>query len=330
MESESKLRPIYLLKLLAENTDEDHPLTTKEILQLMERKYNIKMHRTRVPQDIELLEKLGYEIGVIRGRTTKYFYEQQTFELPELKLLIDAVDSSMFITEKKSSELIEKLVSLASPMKAEALTKSVSKGGHGKPSNEQIYYIIDTLNRAIIDQKKVSFQYFTYDINKDHVLRQNGEPYIFSPYAMHWDGNYYYVIGFLEKYLTISNIRVDRIAHTPEVLEEEATPLPAGFDMDAYRATTFRMYNSRRAIVEFACDAGVMDAIIDRFGENVDTKALDESTFSVIAETPINHLFYSWIFGFGGKVKLLGPREIMSEYAEMVLNAANSLVDQFE
>ncbi len=330
MDSDIKLRPLYLLKLLTENTDEDHPLSTQEILHLMEEHYGIKMHRTRIPQDVELLEKLGYEIGVIKGRTTKYYYEQQTFELPELKLLIDAVDSSMFITEKKSAELIEKLVSLASPMKADALTRSVTKGGHNKPSNEQIYYIIDTLNRAIIEQKKVSFQYFTYNVLKDHVLRQNGEPYKFSPYAMHWDGNYYYVIGFLEKYLTISNIRVDRIAHTPQILDEDQVPLPVGFDMDSYRATTFRMYNSRRETVDLACDASVMDAIIDCFGEEVDTGLIDENTFSVTTETPISHVFYSWLFGFGGKVKLLGPREVVEEYSDMVLKAAKTLVDQLE
>lgn len=330
MKSEYKLRPLYLLKLLYESTDEEHPLSTQEIVQFMDENFAIKIHRTRVPQDIELLKQFGYEIGVIKGRTTKYYYEQLKFELPELKLLIDAVDSSMFITEKKSSELIEKLVSLASPMKAEALTRSVTKSGQKKPTNEQIYYIVDTLNRAIIQQQKVSFQYFTYNLFKDHVLRQDGEPYIFSPYALHWDGDFYYVIGFLEKHLTISNIRVDRIAHTPEILEEDIVPLPPGFDMDSYRASTFRMYNSPLQTVELACDASVMDAIVDRFGEGVDTGLIDENTFSATVEAPINHLFYSWIFGFGGKVKILEPKAIVEEYAEMVLKAATTLVDQID
>ena len=330
MSNENKLRPLFIYKLLYELTDEDHPLSTQEIVSLMEERFGIKVHRTRIPLDVEMLEQFGYEIGIVKGRTTKYFCEQQTFELPELKLLIDAVDSSMFITEKKSAELIEKLVSLASPRKAEALTKFVSKGGQKKPSNEQIYYIVDTLNRAIIRQKKVSFQYFTYNLYKDHVLRQNGEPYVFSPYALHWDGDFYYVIGFLEKHRTIANIRVDRIARTPHILDEDCVPLPPGFDMDAYRATTFRMYNSRRETVELACDASVMDAIIDRFGEDVDTGLIDENTFSVTAEVPINHLFYSWIFGFGGKVKILDPRSVVEDYAEMVLKAANTLVGQID
>lgn len=319
---------MLLLKLLFENTDEDHALSTQEIVQLMDKTFSIKIHRTRIPHDVELLEQIGYEIGVVKGRTTRYYYEQQTFELPELKLLIDAVDSSMFITEKKSAELIDKLVSLASPLRAEALTRSVTKSGQKKPTNEQIFYIIDTLNRAIIQQKKVSFQYFTYNLFKDHVLRQDGEPYVFSPYALHWDGDFYYVIGFLEKHLTISNIRVDRIAHTPEILEEDIVPLPPGFDMDAYRARTFRMYNSPLQTVELSCDASVMDAIVDRFGESVDTGIIDENTFSATAEAPINHLFYSWIFGFGGKVRILEPRSVVEEYADMVLKAANTLVKQ--
>lgn len=321
---------MLLLKLLFENTDEDHALSTQEIVQLMDKTFSIKIHRTRIPHDVELLEQIGYEIGVVKGRTTRYYYEQQTFELPELKLLIDAVDSSMFITEKKSAELIDKLVSLASPLRAEALTRSVTKSGQKKPTNEQIFYIIDTLNRAIIQQKKVSFQYFTYNLFKDHVLRQDGEPYVFSPYALHWDGDFYYVIGFLEKHLTISNIRVDRIAHTPEILEEDIVPLPPGFDMDAYRARTFRMYNSPLQTVELACDASVMDAIVDRFGEGVDTGLIDENTFSATVEAPINHLFYSWIFGFGGKVKIMEPKAIVEEYAEMILKAATTLVYQID
>ena len=321
---------MLLLKLLFENTDEEHPLSTQEIVQLMDKTFSIKIHRTRIPHDVELLEQIGYEIGVVKGRTTRYYYEQQTFELPELKLLIDAVDSSMFITEKKSAELIDKLVSLASPLRAEALTRSVTKSGQKKPTNEQIFYIIDTLNRAIIQQKKVSFQYFTYNLFKDHVLRQDGEPYVFSPYALHWDGDFYYVIGFLEKHLTISNIRVDRIAHTPKILDEDIVSLPPGFDMDAYRARTFRMYNSPLQTVELACDASVMDAIVDRFGEGVDTGLIDENTFSATVEAPINHLFYSWIFGFGGKVKIMEPKAIVEEYAEMILKAATTLVYQID
>ena len=296
----------------------------------MDERYSIKVHRTRIPIDVELLCKFGYEVGVEKGHITKYFYEQQTFELPELKLLIDAVDSSMFITEKKSTELIDKLVSLANPLKKEALTQSVTKSGQRKPTNEQIYYIIDALNRAIIHKKKVSFPYYTYNLYKNHVLRQGGEPYIFSPYALHWDGDFYYAIGFLEKHSTIANLRVDRIARTPQILEESSVPLPAEFDMDAYRSTTFRMYNSKREIVELACDSSVMDAIIDRFGEDVDTGLIDENTFSVTAEVPVNHLFYSWIFGFGGKVTILGPSPVVDEYAEMVLKAANTLVKQLD
>lgn len=136
------------------------------------------------------------------------------------------------------------------------------------------------------------------------------------------------MIGFLEKHLTIANIRVDRIAHTPEILDQDIVPLPSGFDMDAYRATSFRMFNSKIQTVELACDSSVMDTIVDRFGEGVDTGLIDENTFSATAEAPINHLFYSWIFGFGGKVRILEPRSVVEEYADMVLKAANTLVKQ--
>lgn len=328
MDSETKLRPLYLLKLLYELTDEDHPLTTGELISLLDEKYGIKTQRTRIPQDIELLGHLGFDIGQVRGQSNSYYFDARLFELPELKLLIDAVESSSFITEKKSAELIQKLTSLASPYKASTLAKLSEIGSNQKQRNEQIYYIIDTINAAIDSHCRISFQYYTYDIFKNKVLRHNGERYVFSPYDLAWDGKFYYAIGYSEKYQSVGNIRVDRIAHTPEIMPEPGRPVPEDFDLNEYKQIMFKMYNGERMMVELVCDASVMDAIIDHFGEEIDIGLVDENTFSVSVEAAVSHVFYSWLFGFGGKVRLTEPREAVEQYADMVLQAAKSLHDQ--
>ena len=328
MNYNSTLRVLYTLKLLYEKTDENHPLSTGEIVSALEKDFGVVTQRTRVSQDIALIEQFGFDVEKNKGQSNSYFIAGRLFELPELKLLIDAVESSSFITEKKSAELIQKLTSLASPFKASTLAKLSEVGGNPKQGNEQIYYIIDTINAAIESGCKISYQYYTYDMYKNRMLRHNGEKYVFSPYDLAWDGKFYYAIGYSEKYHSISNIRIDRIAHTPEIMPEPGRPIPEGFDLNEYKRTMFRMYNGTRMNVELVCDASVMDAIIDHFGEEVDIGLVDENTFSVSAETAVSHVFYSWLFGFGGKVRLTEPRAAVEQYADMVLEAAKSLHEQ--
>ena len=326
MEHNSKLRPLYLFKLLYELTDEDHPLTTNELVRLLDERYSIKTQRTRIAQDIDALEEFGYEIGRGRGQSNGYYFDNRAFEPAELKLLIDAIQASFFVSERKSQELTGKLARLVPAHISGPLLRLTYSYSRKKRNNEQIYYIVDALNRAILQGKKVSFGYFEYDLYKRRKLRQQGEPYELSPYALVWDNNLYYVVGYYEKYGIFANFRVDRIAHVPEILDASAVPAPDGFDLDEYRSSMMRMYNSERKTVELACDFSVMDAIVDQFGEDVDTGLIDEKTFSVTAETAINHIFYSWIFGFGGKVKILGPQEVIEGYADMILHAADSLL----
>lgn len=325
----TKLRPLYLLRLLYEMTDADHPLTTNEILQLLEERFSVKTYRARIAEDVEALTDFGFEIGVYRGKNTGYYLEPRAFEPAELKILIDAVQSSNFITERKSHEITEKLTTLAPTAIGKVLLSLSGNYARLKQSNEKIYYIVDTLIRAILQEKKVSFRYFEYDQYKRQKLRHGGSAYTLSPYALIWDNNLYYVVGYYDKYKTITNFRIDRIESTPIILDEIIVPKPEEFDLDEYRSTMMHMYNSERRTVELACDFSVMDAIIDHFGEDVDTGLIDEHTFSVTAETAVNHIFYSWVFGFGGKVRILEPRDVLEGYADMVLDVANSLTQEF-
>lgn len=164
MQYNGKLRPLYVFKLLYELTDEDHPLTTNELIQLLDDRFSIKTQRTRIAQDIAALEDFGFEIGRVRGQSNSYYFDKRSFEPAELKLLIDAVQSSLFITERKSQELTEKIAKLAPAYVGESLLRLSGNYTRLKQSNEQIYYIVDTLIRAILQKRQISFGYFEYDI----------------------------------------------------------------------------------------------------------------------------------------------------------------------
>ena len=321
MDNTAKLRPFYIAKILHERTDEEHTLSTTQIIEILESEYGISSHRQTIKTDIEMLRQFGFEIEEIKSTQNRYNMFARTFDTPELKLLIDAVESSKFITSSKSRELVEKISSLTSEHVAAALKRNVSCEGRIKPGNEKVYIILDTINDAINKNKKISFQYFQYNVKKEKKLKHNGKPYVITPLHLVWNGDCYYMVGVYDYQQRLGSFRVDRIAKQPLILEEDGTPAPEDFNIDQYINTTFRMYNSEHEEVELICDNDVMDAIIDRFGEDVTTYANDMTSFRAVVNIAISHVFYSWVFGFGGKVKIKGPENIKTEYEEMLHKA---------
>lgn len=324
MDNDAKLRPLYLAKILYEMTDEDHYLTTAQLIQILEEKYGIKSHRQTIKAEIELLKQFGLEIEEVKSTQNRYNLYGRTFDAPELKLLIDAVESSKFITSSKSKELVQKIGTLASDHIATSLIRNVSCEGRIKPGNEKIYHIVDAINEAINKKKKISFQYFQYNVRKEQRLKHNGEPYVITPLHLVWNGDYYYMVGVYDYKQRIGNFRVDRIAKSPAILDEEGTSAPEDFDIDKYINTTFRMFNSEHAEVELICDNEVMDSIIDKFGADVTTYANDMTSFRAVVNVAVNHVFYSWVFGFGGKVKIKGPDNVKEKYVEMLQAAVSA------
>lgn len=191
--------------------------------------------------------------------------------------------------------------------------------------NEDYQDKIETIKASINQRRKIRFQKVEYNVKKDRVLHHGGETYTFSPYSLVWDGDFYYVVGYSDKYQSIGSHRVDRIYQRPEILDEAAVPAPLGFDVNKYINTTFRMYNAPRREVELVCDNGVMDAIIDRFGPDVETYACDQQNFRVIAEVAVGTVFFNWIFGFNGKVKIKAPEDVKEQYKDQVFKAAELL-----
>ncbi len=321
MNNEAKLRPLYLAKILHEQTDETHYLTTVQLMQILKEKYGITAHRQTIKADLDMLRLFGIEIEEVKSTQNRYNVFSRVFETPELKLLIDAVESSKFITATKSRELVEKISSLTSTHIAASLKRNVSCEGRIKPGNEKIYYIVDCINEAINRNKKISLYYFKYNVRKEQKLRHEGKPYVITPLHLVWNGDFYYMVGVYDYQQRIGTFRVDRIAKCPEILEEDGTPAPDNFNIDDFINTTFRMYNSDHEEVELICDNSVMDSIIDRFGEDVTTYAYDMTSFRAVVNVAVNHVFFSWVFGFGGKVRIKSPSEINEKYRAMLTEA---------
>lgn len=317
MDNDSKLRPLYLAKILYEQTDEEHYLTTVQLIKILEEKYGISAHRQTIKSEIELLRKFGLEIQEIKSVQNRYNICSRDFENSELKLLIDAVESAKFITAGKSKELVAKLSSLAGNFGAEKLKRNVCCEGRIKSDNERIYIIVDTINEAINEGKKISFPYFQYNVKKQHQLKHDGEAYVLSPLHLVWNGDFYYLVGVAEDN-SIRNFRVDRIAKCPTILEEDSIQAPEDFNIDDYINTTFRMFNAEHTYVELLCDNDVIDSIIDRFGEDIEITVSATEKFKITVNVATSHIFYSWVFGFGGKVKILGPDAVKEEYLNMV------------
>ena len=322
MDVDAKLRPIYLINILKERTDEDHYLTTSQLCAILKSEYGIDTHRTTIKSDIEMLQQAGFGIQAVRSTQNQYNFIEREFDIAELKLLIDAVQSAKFMTKAKSDQLVTKLTALAGVNKARELKRNLVVDGRNKLENEQILVIVDTINDAINQRRKIKFQKVEYNVKKERVLHHGGESYTFSPYSLVWDGDFYYVVGFSDKYQSVGSHRVDRIYQRPEIIDDTIVPPPLGFDVSKYINTTFRMYNAPRREVELVCDNGLMDAIIDRFGPNVETYACDQQNFRVIAEVAVGTVFFNWIFGFNGKVRIKAPEDVKEQYKEQVLKAA--------
>ena len=324
MERADKLRPFYLAKILYERTDEEHSLSTSELQEILEKEYGVRAHRQTIPADVEILRDFGMDIQEVLSSRKQYNLVSREFDLPEIKLLIDAVESSRFITRRKSEELVAKLSGLTGANQAEKLKRHISVEKRIKYDNESIYLIIDGINEAISAGKKISFLYFRYDEHKEPVLRHAGEPFVFSPHELVWNGEFYYVVGVFESG-NVGTFRLDRMLKRPEMLEEDVLPLPEDFDFSVYLQASFRMFGVSHRAVELTCTNDVMDAILDKFGKETEAECCDEEHFRVRVEVVPGSVFYSWIFGFGGKVAITEPAEICAEYREMVMKAAQAL-----
>ena len=318
MDINAKLRPFYIAKILYEKTDEDNLLTTAQIEDILREEYGMDTFRKTIKADIEILQKVGFDIEMIKSSQNKYHMLTRMFSIPELKLLMDAVESSKFISKKKSEELTGKLSKLSGDHQAATLKRNIDVEGRIKTDNEQVYYVVDAINEAINLGKKISFLYFNYNELKEKQLKNDGISYVFSPYKLVWNGDYYYMVGYSDKHKSIGMFRIDRILKAPDILEESSVPVPEDFDINHYLNTMLRMYDGERKKVKLICDNDVVDSIIDKFGDDIEIRKNTKTTSIVTLDVVVSHVFFSWVFGFGGLVKIKTPTNIKKSFSEFI------------
>lgn len=302
-----KLKIIYLMKILLEKTDEDHDLTLNEIVEKL-KAYNVTAERKSLYSDIENLRTFGLDIiGMQYGKTYHYKVASRQFQLVELKLLVDAVQSSRFITEKKSDELIAKLESYASKYEAKKLARQVNVNGRVKTMNERIYYSVDKIHEALNEESQIKFQYFTWTADKKMELKHGGAYYSVSPWALCWDDEKYYLVGYDNREYKIKHFRVDKMADVSVVYEErEGKEEFSKMQMSEYTNRLFGMFDGNLETVTLLCENHAANVIIDRFGTDIPLMKTDAEHFTVRVRVSVSKLFLSWIMAIPG-VKIVAP-----------------------
>lgn len=319
-----KLKLLYLQKLLFERTDEEHRLSMEEILSALSG-VDISAERKSIYDDMQALRSFGLDVMQQKGKNGGYYLASREFELAELKLLVDAIQSSRFITHRKSNELIRKVESLASQPQARALQRQVYVTGRTKALNESIYYNIDTLHAAISANKQIRFLYFEWQIDfngHDHIrknYRRGGAVYPVSPWALMWDDENYYLVGYDQTAGEVRHYRVDKMERIEITdLPREGRRFFEGFDMASYARKTFGMFSGREQRIRLRCENRFAGVMHDRFGGEMSVSPCDEGHFYAGVNVAVSPQFFAWVFGLGGAVEITEPREVVKEYQALL------------
>lgn len=309
-----KLKLLYLKDILENETDENNKLTVKQIIEKLE-DYGVKAERKSVYDDIECLLQYGVDIIIEKSDSNYYCIGERNFELPELKLLVDSVQSSKFLTEKKSNSLIKKLESLCSKSQANSLNRQVFISDRIKTMNESIYLTIDEIQNAIQNKEKIRFKYLSYSIGNKNVFKRNGEKYIISPYALMLEDQNYYLLGYDSNDKKFKHYRVDKIIEidsTTEPLDgqEEFKEI----NLPKYSKKFFSMFGGNVEKIKLQVDSDLIGVITDRFGKNIIIKKINDNYFEVIVEIAVSPQFYGWVTSFSGKIKIISPENIVSDF----------------
>lgn len=309
--SHQKLKLMYLARILTEQTDEEHTLTVNDMISELA-KLGISAERKSIYDDLELLKLFGLDINSNKTRTTNYYIARRDFELPELKLLVDSVQSSKFITHKKSMELISKIEKLTSRENAKKLQRQVFITHRVKTLNEQIYYNVDKIHDAIAQNKQITFKYFNLDVDKKKAYRKNGDLYTESPVSLTWDDENYYLITYKKKYDNYIHYRVDKM-EALTLTDEDRVLSDTPFDLSAYAKTMFQMFGGVETDVSTELDNDLVGVVLDRFGIDVPIIKKDENRFICHVKVAVSPHFLSWVMSFGNKAKIISPDYVADE-----------------
>ncbi len=313
-----KLKLPCLIRILEEKTDEDHGLKTEELIGELAR-YGIEAERKSIYDDMELLRTFG--LAIEHDKAKGYRLADREFDLPELKMLVDAVQSSRFISVSKSDELIRKLKGLTSENKARELQRQVTVKNRIKSMNNTTIYSIDTVHNAILHDKKITFQYWSWTVAKEQAARHGGKKYSVSPWMLLWDDEYYYLVAYDSENVQIRHYRVDRMRGVSESEEkregrEEFTKI----DISEYSSAVFGMFGGEKTHVTFRCKASMADIVLDRFGKDVMMTPAGDG-FQFHADINVSPQFFGWVASFGGEIKILSPADTAAKFKQHLADA---------
>ena len=314
-----KLKIFYILDYLERNSNPDHPVRASELIAMLERQHNILCERKTVYSDIAALQDYGVDIVSLPGKSGGYYIASRNFELPELKLLIDAVQSSRFLTEKKSRELIEKLCNQCNEHDARLMRRDVVVSGRVKSMNETIYYNVDAIQDAISQNKQISFRYFDWGMDGKRKYRE--KDYLASPYGLCQDNENCYLLAFSDRH-GITSYRVDRMSDI-RTLTENRIPCPelTGKALTAHANRLFQMYAGDATDVKLRFHKSLVNVVIDRFGRDILLIPDGEEHFVFTVNVAVSPMFLSWVIGFGSKAKIVHPQSVIDQCRQMCREA---------
>ena len=307
-ESSQKLKLLYVMRYLVRSSDEAHPVTVQQIIDFLGGE-GIPAERKSIYDDVEALRRFGLDILQVKiGRQSGYYVGSREFELPELKLLVDSVQSSKFITHKKTLSLIRKIESLASVYEAQLLSRQVYVKNRIKTMNESIYYNVDEIHTGIARDRQIRFRYFDYTVQKERRFRRDGGYYVVSPFALTWDDENYYLVAYDSTAAMIKHFRVDKMLDIG-ILDEprDGRESFAALDMAEYAKKVFGMFIGREERVRMRFDNQLVGAVLDRLGREAMLVPDGESHFTVTAQVEVSPQFFAWVSGFGRLAQILGP-----------------------
>ena len=318
-----KLKPFYIMNYLLQNSDEDHLISVSQLIDHLAA-YGISCERKSIYDDIDALRFYGLDIVQTgTGKAAGYYVANRNFELPELKLLVDSVQSSKFITHKKTTTLIQKIETLASIHEAQLLNRQVFVKNRIKTMNESIYYNVDAIHNGISQNRKIQFKYFEYTIEKERHYRKDGAFYVVSPFAMTWDDENYYLVAYDTEAGIIKHYRVDKMTEI-STTEEQRDGLEAyqALDMAMYARKVFGMFSGEEESVKMRFEKHLVGAVIDRLGRDVMLVKDGDNHFTVRADVVVSPQFFAWITGFGPSAEIIGPDDVVEKMRQHIHSVA--------
>ena len=317
--NKQKLKLLYLIKIFTEDTDDQHALTLPQIAEKLDA-YGVSAERKTLYQDFELLRDFGFDIIGQQARRNFYYHMgNRRFELPELKLLVDSVQSAKFITDKKSNALIKKLEGMVSKYEARKLQRQVIISGRIKAMNESIYYNVDKLHEAIGTDRQIRFKYFRWNIKKEMELRKDGAWYQVSPWALMWDDENYYLVGYDAEDGKIKHYRVDKMWRISVAdRKREGKEQFKAFNMPRYTKSLFGMFGGEEVKVTLEAENGMVGILLDRFGKDIPVKPVDADHFRTSVVVAVSSQFLGWIMALGDGVKIIGPDKVVTRMKEEI------------